>query len=81
MKLGKDENKPFKRQSYHVAIAYHIHLKQVKNTKSVEYVDPTYPARKLREQTQPESKKNWSTSYFLLHQQLSPIPSEFHKIL
>lgn len=54
---GKEENKPFKRQSYHVAIAYHIHLKQVKNNKSVEYVDPTYPARKLREQTQSEPKK------------------------
>ena len=31
----KDENKPFKRQSYHVAIAYHIHLKQVKINKAV----------------------------------------------
>lgn len=30
----KDENKPFKRQSYHIAIAYHIHIKQVKATKS-----------------------------------------------
>lgn len=57
VKIGKDETKPFKRQSYHVAIAYHIHLKQVKNTKSVEYVDPTFPARKLREQTQSDSKK------------------------
>ena len=56
-KLPKDENKPFKRQSYHVAIAYHIHLKQVKNTKAVEYVDPTFPARKLREQSQADSKK------------------------
>ena len=47
-KQGKEDNKPFKRQSYHVAIAYHIHLKQVKNNKSVEFVDPTYPARRLR---------------------------------
>jgi hypothetical protein len=29
----KDENKPFKRQSYHIAIAYHIHLKHVKASK------------------------------------------------
>ena len=33
-KTSKDENKPFKRQSYHIAIAYHIHLRQVKSTKS-----------------------------------------------
>jgi hypothetical protein len=47
-KTSKDENKPFKRQSYHIAIAYHIHLRQVKSTKPPEYVDPTYAARKLR---------------------------------
>lgn len=32
--VGKDtkqELKPFKRQSYHVAIAYHIHIKRLKN--------------------------------------------------
>lgn len=51
---GKEENKPFKRQSYHVAIAYHIHLKQVKVSKTVEYVDPTFPARRLKDE---ESKK------------------------
>lgn len=50
-KLGKEENKPFKRQSYHIAIAYHIHLKQVKSSKPQEFLDPTYAARKLREQT------------------------------
>ena len=50
-KGGKgEENKPFKRQSYHVAIAYHIHLKQVKTTRTVEYVDPTFPARRLKEE-------------------------------
>jgi hypothetical protein len=54
-KPSKEESKPFKRQSYHVAIAYHIHLKQVKTNKSVEYVDPTYPARRLRDE---ESKKS-----------------------
>lgn len=47
-KPAKDENKPFKRQSYHIAIAYHIHLKEVKTTKSAEYMDPTFAARKLR---------------------------------
>jgi hypothetical protein len=47
-KTSKDESKPFKRQSYHIAIAYHIHLKHVKTTKPAEYVDPTYAARKLR---------------------------------
>jgi hypothetical protein len=51
-RVGREESKPFKRQSYHIAIAYHIHLKQVRNTKAAEYVDPTYAARKLREQTQ-----------------------------
>ena len=50
--VKKEENKPFKRQSYHVAIAYHIHLKQVRGNKTVEMVDPTYCARKLREQSQ-----------------------------
>ena len=49
-KGANGENKPFKRQSYHVAIAYHIHLKQVKGSKTVEYVDPTFPAKKLREE-------------------------------
>lgn len=49
---GKEETKPFKRQSYHVAIAYHIHLKQVRESRPAEYVDPTYAARKLREQAQ-----------------------------
>lgn len=47
---SKEELKPFKRQSYHVAIAYHIHLKRIKtaNPNPTE-IDPTYPARKLRE--------------------------------
>lgn len=47
-KISKDENKPFKRQSYHIAIAYHIHLKYVRTNKPPEYLDPTYAARKLR---------------------------------
>lgn len=47
---GKEDLKPFKRQSYHVAIAYHIHLKRIKSTNpSPSEIDPTYPARKLRE--------------------------------
>jgi hypothetical protein len=41
--------KPFKRQSYHVAIAYHIHLKRIRTANpSATEIDPTYPARKLR---------------------------------
>lgn len=60
MKTGKDSKddlKPFKRQSYHVAIAYHIHLKRIKNSNPTSSdIDPTYPARKLREsQTQQAS--------------------------
>lgn len=47
-KTTKDESKPFKRQSFHLAVAYHIHLKQVRDIKPPEYVDPTYAARKLR---------------------------------
>lgn len=43
------ELKPFKRQSYHVAIAYHIHIKNVRaRNGSDQEVDPTYHARKLR---------------------------------
>lgn len=49
-KESKEDLKPFKRQSYHVAIAYHIHLKRIKNINpSATEIDPTYPARKLRE--------------------------------
>ena len=41
--------KPFKRQSYHVAIAYHIHLKRVKQgLTSGNQIDPTYNSRQLR---------------------------------
>jgi len=45
--------KPFKRQSYHIAIAYHIHLKHVRsgNYPSARDIDPTFNARKLREQS------------------------------
>lgn len=30
-KTKKDQEKPFKRQAYHIGIAYHLHIKQVKN--------------------------------------------------
>jgi len=43
--MGKNESKPFTRQSYHIAIAYNIYLQQRKN---LEFVDPTSAARKLR---------------------------------
>lgn len=57
---GKEDLKPFKRQSYHVAIAYHIHLKRIKSASpSPSEIDPTYPARKLREsqEQQPPSRQ------------------------
>ena len=58
-KEGKEELKPFKRQSYHVAIAYHIYLKRIKSTNpSPNEIDPTYAARKLRESQNPTSSKH-----------------------
>ena len=50
----REELKPFKRQSYHVAIAYHIFLKQIKAgpNPSPRDIDPTYNARRLRDQSQ-----------------------------
>ena len=51
------ELKPFKRQSYHVAIAYHIHIKMVKaKNGSEQEVDPTYNARKLRDDAQRQNQ-------------------------
>lgn len=51
------ELKPFKRQSYHVAIAYHIYLKQIKmvGPLSPRDIDPTYNARRLRDQNQKQN--------------------------
>lgn len=50
---GINENKLFKRSSYHVAIAYHIHLKKLHLEKAdaakIANLDPTYHAKKLRE--------------------------------
>ena len=45
----KSDLKLFKRQSYHVAIAYHIHLRG-KGTNATEQkdIDPTFHARRLR---------------------------------
>lgn len=53
LRESREELKPFKRQSYHVAIAYHIYLKQIKSSEnpSVHAIDPTYNARRLREQS------------------------------
>jgi hypothetical protein len=51
----KDTDKPFKRQSYHVAIAYHIFLRNVKGGGSrpgANEIDPTLNARRLRDQNQ-----------------------------
>lgn len=44
------DNKIFKRSAYHVAIAYHIYIKKMreKGAQGSE-IDPTYSARKLRE--------------------------------
>jgi hypothetical protein len=48
----------FGRASYHVAIAYHIHLKNVKESgidiSSQNYLlDPTYYAKRLKGEAQP----------------------------
>lgn len=47
---GGYESKPFRRQSYHIAIAYHIYLKAIKESEnpSLKDIDPTFKARKLR---------------------------------
>ena len=48
-KDSKEYMKPFNRQSYHVAIAYHIHLKKVnEGLTSGNQIDPTYNSRQLR---------------------------------
>lgn len=53
----KEDLKPFKRQSYHVAIAYHIHLKHTKSgSEAAHSIDPTYNARKLRELQEEQSR-------------------------
>lgn len=44
----------FKRASYHAAIAYYIHLEKLKKKSEVQqldeaFVDPTYHARKMRQ--------------------------------
>lgn len=44
----KDDNKIFKRASYHVAIAYHIFLKRM-SEKGSKNIDPTSSARRLKE--------------------------------
>ena len=52
MKNSQKDNKLFGRSAYHVAIAYHIHLKKLKENgqplTNSESLDPTYCARKLR---------------------------------
>ena len=50
-KMG--EKKIFKRASYHVAIAYNIHIEKLKKKPEIEQmdeasIDPTYCARKMR---------------------------------
>lgn len=45
----KSDLKLFKRQSYHVAIAYHIHLRSLgPNPANPRAIDPTFKARRLR---------------------------------
>ena len=44
------DSKLFKRSSYHVAIAYHIYMKNLKDGgKELTGIDPTYPARQMRD--------------------------------
>jgi hypothetical protein len=62
------DSKLFKRASYHVAIAYHIHIRKLKESgvalNRTEDIDPTCAARKLRErnsmgiQEEPAQKKS-----------------------
>jgi hypothetical protein len=51
-KFQLTEQKIFKRSAYHVAIAYHIFLSQKskEGTSDASAFDPTYPARKLKDQ-------------------------------
>lgn len=54
----KEDLKPFKRQAYHVAIAYHIYLRSLKKGGSeAGHIDPTYNARKLRESATPQENR------------------------
>lgn len=45
------QNKIFKRSAYHVAIAYHIYLKKIREKGVIigNEIDPTFFARKLKE--------------------------------
>lgn len=51
-KNGQNANKVFGRASYHIGIAYHIHLKNLeqngKNLNDLNAADPTLPARRLK---------------------------------
>lgn len=50
-KFQLTEQKIFKRSTFHVAIAYHIFISQKgKLVTDSNSFDPTYPARKLKEQ-------------------------------
>ena len=48
------DSKLFKRSSFHVAIAYHIHIRKLKESgkelTGANDIDPTYKARKMREE-------------------------------
>lgn len=60
MKMG--ERKIFKRASYHVAIAYNIHIEKLKKKPEIDQmdqasIDPTYCARKMREQNRGDSRE------------------------
>ena len=45
------DSKLFKRSSYHVAIAYHIYMKNLNNNgRELSGIDPTYPARQMRDE-------------------------------
>lgn len=61
-KEKQDKNKLFGRSAYHIAIAYHIHLQNLKKTNKtkseigLEELDPTFYSKKLKEQSLMESE-------------------------
>lgn len=69
-KDSQSKDKLFGRSSYHVAIAYHIHLKNIKESGaniSVQscLLDPTYYAKKLKGEY-PDQAASWYWYVYLL---------------
>lgn len=59
--FGKPEAKLFKRASFHIGIAYNIHIENIKRKYSnfnPEELDPTYISRKMKQQSMLEMMKH-----------------------